>query len=262
MNGDPMHAAIGLGILTSEVNHPLFRDRFITFETTPTWCNLSACTTFERKVKAASKASWGGSTDIDKAFDLIIDVVWQNKLPMSEVPDLIIFSDMQFDMAAGSDSTTQLQRIQKKFAEVGKKISGTPYPAPRIVFWNLRGDTSGYPAKANHPNIQMLSGFSPSLLKLALSGEPIVVSDNKTDKVPEVNPYDTFRKMVDDERYDAIRIILDKSTELALAHYNFTPSEKILTKTSSTDVDQENEVPSKQARPLIVEDDWDMLLDL
>merc|ERR1712178_293032 len=35
MIGTPMQVAIALGILVSEVNHPDFRNRFITFESNP-----------------------------------------------------------------------------------------------------------------------------------------------------------------------------------------------------------------------------------
>ncbi|CAK9249949.1 unnamed protein product [Sphagnum jensenii] len=228
MSGDPMHAAIALGILTSEVNHPLFRDRLITFESTPQWVDLSACATIHAKVAKTAAAPWGGSTNIDAAFELILKVVEKNKLPATEVPDLIIFSDMQFDVACGGRGAdqTQLAKIQQRFAEVGNKISGKPYPSPRIVFWNLRGDTSGFPAQANSPNVQLLSGFSPALLKLALSGEPVVPTAENGNMEAQVDPYETFRKMVDDERYDAVRLVINKSNESCLAHYHFTPAVK------------------------------------
>ncbi len=56
-------------------------------------------------------------------------------------------------------------------------ICGTPYPAPRIIFWNLRGDTLGSPAKSDDSNVQLLSGFSPSLLKHVMEGEEEVVKE-------------------------------------------------------------------------------------
>ena len=35
-----MEVAIALGILVSEVTHPDFRNRLLTFETKPSWVNL------------------------------------------------------------------------------------------------------------------------------------------------------------------------------------------------------------------------------
>ncbi len=45
ISGTPMEVAIALGILTSEVTHPVFRDRFLTFSEDPQWHDLSKETT-------------------------------------------------------------------------------------------------------------------------------------------------------------------------------------------------------------------------
>jgi len=225
MSGIPMEVAIALGILISEVNHPLFRDQFITFESTPQWVDLSSCRTIADKVRTTQAAPWGGTTNIEKAFDLIADKIERNRLPESEIPDLIVFSDMQFDVAIGDGSTRggdrsgQLQRIQKRFAELGKRISGHPYNSPRIIFWNLRGDTEGFPATATSDNVQMLSGFSPSLFKHLVDGSELAEVGPAGEKA-KVNPYVTFRKAMDDERYNHVREVLEKSQEGYLAQYS------------------------------------------
>mmetsp|Transcript_3805 Transcript_3805/g.4179 ORF Transcript_3805/g.4179 Transcript_3805/m.4179 type:complete len:615 (-) Transcript_3805:133-1977(-) len=225
MSGIPMEVAIALGILISEVNHPLFRDQFITFESTPQWVDLSSCRTIADKVRTTQAAPWGGTTNIEKAFDLIADKIERNRLPESEIPDLIVFSDMQFDVAIGDGSTRggdrsgQLQRIQKRFAELGKRISGHPYNSPRIIFWNLRGDTEGFPATATSDNVQMLSGFSPSLFKHLVDGSELAEVGPAGEKA-KVNPYVTFRKAMDDERYGHVREVLEKSQEGYLAQYS------------------------------------------
>jgi hypothetical protein len=75
----------------------------------------------------------------------------------------------------------------------------------------------------------MLSGFSPSLLKLLLNGEPLVIEMLETDGTVtqrEVTPEETLRKALDDERYDRIHVILLKSKEgLFLNYYDFTQNE-------------------------------------
>ena len=229
MSGTPMIVSIALGILVSEVNHPAFRDRVLTFESVPTWCDLSGLTTIGQKVEKLRHAPWGGSTDFNKAFDQILQVVREQKLPMEEVPDLIVFSDMQFDQAAGSaKKMTQLEQIRKKFHDVGIEISGSPYPAPKIIFWNLSGHTVGFPAQADDENVQMLSGFSPSLLKFVLEGgalemEEVVTASGEVVKVAKAapTPYETLRKVLDDARYFPVREVLNASTEGALAQYHF-----------------------------------------
>ena len=204
MRGTPMEVAIALGILVSEVTHPNFRDRMITFETFPKWVNLSSAKTLQEKVMQTRSAPWDNSTDFMKAIELILTVVRNNKMPPEEVPDLIVFSDMQFDQADRGYST-HYQLIEQKFRQLGPE-----YKPPRIIFWNLRGDTSGFPVTANTPNTQMLSGFSPAMLKLVLSGKEIVSDDNTP-----ITPYQTFRLAIDDEVYDPVRLVIQESGEIS-----------------------------------------------
>jgi Mg-chelatase subunit ChlD len=236
MSGIPMLVAIALGILTSEVNHEAFRDGFITFHENPTWVSLKGARSIAEKVEVTSRAPWGESTDLDKAFDLILNTVESQRLGDEDVPDLIIFSDMQFNDSLGREAAwdTQLDRIGRKFRDAGLRVHGKPYRTPRIVFWNLRGDTYGYPAQADSENVQMLSGFSPSLLEVVLSGAPLpavvaaVAADDADDagydsQKPKTTPLDTLRKVLDNAKYDVVRIVLDASTEGLLAAYHFSP---------------------------------------
>jgi hypothetical protein len=218
MNGDPMFAAIALGILISSINNETYRNNFITFETYPSIVNLCDCNTFYDKVIKTKNASWGGSTNIEKAFELIIKIAIDNHLSFEQIPDLIIFSDMQFDTALNGNSDTQLENIKKMFYDAGIKICGEPYDMPRIIFWNLRGNTYGYPAVSTSDNVQMLSGFSPAMLNLVLSGEPLTLEE---DEENEINPLQTFRRMIDDKKYDLVRKILNDSDEGILINYRF-----------------------------------------
>ena len=234
MNGTPMEVAIALGILVSEINHPSFRNHFITFETDPQWVDLTGLNSLQEKVQKTQNSPWGGSTDFLKAITLILDIAESAKLPHTDIPDLIVFSDMQFNEAGGRGDrnkekmATHLEIMREKFEVAGKRICGESYPLPRIIFWNLRGDTFGVPAQANDPNVQLLSGFSPSLLKLILDGEAIEEPepslDGKTNpQKTGPTPLDTYQKAVDDVLYDPVRAILSLSKEGRLAEYTFVP---------------------------------------
>lgn len=222
MSGTPMEVAVALGILVSELAAPAFRDRFLTFSARPTWHNLSGCGNLIDKVNSTRRAPWGGNTNFELALNQILDVVVKNKLAPEDIPDLIVFSDMQFDMANGRGNwDTAHQRLVKKFRDAGMRVCGKPYDPPTIIYWNLRGNTRGHAAQANTPGVRMLSGYSPSLLKLLLSGEDLdkeveVVLDNGTvvKKKQEITPYETFRKAVDDPLYDLVRAVLVKVGEL------------------------------------------------
>merc|ERR1719399_1841785 len=153
-----MEVAIGLGILVSELSAPAFRDRVLTFESSPTW------------VATVQAAPWGFSTDFAAACERILAAAEAAKLSPDEIPDLLVLSDMQFDQASGLNRgntwETHLERLKRRFAEAGVRACGSPWACPRIIFWNLRANTVGFPAAPNAPNTQLLSGFSPALLKL------------------------------------------------------------------------------------------------
>ena len=223
MAGTPMEVSIALGILVSMTSDPAWRDRFITFHERPSWVNLAGYTSLHDKVKATASSPWGGSTNFEAAFEMILQSAISARLTPEQIPDLIVFSDMQFNQA-GKFSETMLDVMKRRFAEAGVKICGTPYPAPKIIFWNLRGDTRGYPATATASNVQLLSGFSPSLLKLLLSGEPMVTTETSADGAvtsKQVTPDETLRKALDDDRYDLVRLTLSQSNEGLLEKYTF-----------------------------------------
>jgi hypothetical protein len=243
MSGIPMDVSIALSILVSELAAPEFANRFITFSESPAWIALDEGMTMSEKVQTTANAPWGMNTDFAKAMDMILTTAVDAKLKPNEIPDLIVFSDMQFDAAATSYRhgrakqakwETQHERLVRKFMEAGMKACGEPWSPPQIIYWNLRGDTNGFPAQADSAGVTMLSGFSPSLLKLLLSGEAleqdivkevinedgdVVVVKEKVKKTP----YDTLRAALDDVEYDKVREVLGRSKEGLLAEYDFEP---------------------------------------
>jgi hypothetical protein len=200
MNGTPKEVAIALGILVSEITHDTFRNRFITFHEKPSWVNLSDCTTLQDKVNKTKNSSWGCSTNFEAVYELILQVAISAKIEQSEMPEsLIIFSDMQFNQADPNNTTFELMKT--RFNDEG-------YTLPKIIFWNLRGDTNGFPVTAYDEEVQIISGFSPSLLKLFLNGDPM----NKNN--PKITPYDTYLKVINDEIYNPVREIINASGEI------------------------------------------------
>jgi hypothetical protein len=234
MTGIPMQAAIGLGLLTAELTSEAFRNRILTFESKPSWVDLSHCSSLAEKVQATKRAPWGGSTDFKAALELILGVCEQHKLKPDEIPDLVVYSDMQFDAASPAPWATQLEQLCARFAAVGTAVCGEAYAVPRIIFWNLRGNTRGYPAAADTPNTQMLSGYSPSLLKLVLTGADLVGDEVEVEEVladgttvvkklvrEGPTPAQTVRAALDDEAFDAVRLALSGLGQGALAAYVF-----------------------------------------
>jgi len=203
--------------LVSEIASPAFANRCLTFSHRPQWVQFDTEMTLVDKVRKLRMSDWGMNTNFETAMERILRTAAKAKLMPHEIPDLIVFSDMQFDEASSSRGSweTHHQRIVRRFKEEGMKVCGKAWPAPHMIYWNLRGDTHGFPAQADTPNVTMLSGFSPSLMKLLLDGDPLV---NEV-KVDKKDPFTTLRKALDDESYDKVRKVLSESREGLLKFY-------------------------------------------
>jgi len=105
----------------------------------------------------------GHEPDFLKVFKLL-NVAQKHKLKKEEmIKKIFVFSDMQFDDAnRGSApwSDTPHETAVKKFEAAG-------YDVPELVYWNIQGVGTGGPGpvQADTPGVEMMSGFSASLMK-------------------------------------------------------------------------------------------------
>lgn len=187
MAGTPMEMAISLGLYLAEKNTGAFRNHFITFETNPHLVEVKG-TDFFSKVKNISDASWGGSTNIEKTFDLILNTALKHNLPQSELPErVVIISDMEFDEIEGWSwnraNKTNFQVIEEKFKQ-------HDYVLPRLVFWNVDARNNNIPMTMKD-NVQLVSGPSPILFEQILK---------------DLSAYDLMLEILNKKIYDCITI--------------------------------------------------------
>jgi hypothetical protein len=254
MYGKPMEVSIAMGIGISEITHPAFRNMVLTFESQPRWHNLNSGDSIVKKVLSLRRAAWGGSTNFEAAYDKIIEVCVKHKLQKKEVPSLIVFSDMQFNEAHhnadGYGAMIPMHNvIHSKFAAAARKLDwddSTPTP---IVYWNLR-DTEGYPVEKDTEGAVLLSGFSPSMLKLVMNGEAledkeveVVEADGtiRKEKV-RVTPSEILRKTLKDSLYDPVREILLTSNEGVLENYKRHDPSEISNSIKTNTIDEDFEL--------------------
>jgi uncharacterized protein with von Willebrand factor type A (vWA) domain len=194
MNGDPLHAAVALGLRIAEKS--LLGRRVLTFSATPTWVNLDGCDNFVSMVKLVQRADWGMNTNFYKALDMILDAIVQNNLKPEDVEDMVltILSDMQIDQADSSYGS-MMTVIEHKYAEAGMRLHKKPFKAPHILFWNLRS-TSGFPAMSLQKNASMMSGCSAALLHL--------FCEEGLDALQSCTPWSMFLNGVNLERYQIL----------------------------------------------------------
>ena len=197
MDGDPLHAAIALGIRVAEKS--MLGKRVLTFSALPTWVNLEGYDSFVKMVNKVNQSDFGLNTNFSKALMLILDAIVANKMDANDVEDMVlaIFSDMQIDEAKNNSDDKMMEFIERQYSEAGMKVCGKPYKPPHILFWNLRS-TSGFPSLSLQRNASMMSGFSPALLNL--------FCDEGLASLQSCSPWSLLTKALSNERYN----VLDK----------------------------------------------------
>lgn len=201
----PLYNAIGLGLRASEKNTGAFKNRIITFETNPRWVTFAEDSTFHEKVIKLKEAPWGGSTNIKKAFEIILEIIVTNNVSPSVVENMVlaIFSDMQFNesdrtMYNVSDNGQMpfYEEVKQMYADAGLKSSYcAPYSVPHILFWNLR-TTKGFPVLTSQENVSMLSGYNSSLLN--------TFCNKGFDELKKFEPIKFVEDILANERYNYV----------------------------------------------------------
>lgn len=152
----PLANAIALAIYFSERISGIFKDKFLTFSATPELCEVIG-NSISEKVRSIKKSNWGYNTNIEATFSLLL-AACKNA---ADMPDrVLIISDMEFDSC--SDGQTAVDNARAKYASAG-------YRLPRLVFWNVSSRTNHFPALSDSTGVQLVSGYSPSILRQILS---------------------------------------------------------------------------------------------
>ena len=163
MAGTPMEVSIAMGMVVAEKSSGAFKDVLITFESRPKLHQIKGETLTER-VRDIRNMPWGGSTNFQAVFDLILTRAITQEVPDSEMPrTLFVFSDMQFDQADENPELTNLEAVRSQYQAAG-------YTIPNMVFWNLRANTIDYPS-VDENGVIMLSGYNTALLQYILEGK-------------------------------------------------------------------------------------------
>lgn len=176
-----MDVAIALGLYVSTKQSGAFKNMWLNFDTTPKLRELEGTKlkTFINDLYVKYNHDWGGSTDIQAAFDRILEVAVRKNVPQEQMPkSLLILSDMEFNQCG---KKTNYEVLRKKYKAAG-------YEVPNVIFWNLKGRPGNSPVTSRVENTAMVSGFNPQVLKAVLSGE-------------QYDPMKAMLDTIDAERY-------------------------------------------------------------
>lgn len=162
--------AVSLAIYFAERNVGPFKDLWVNFSEVPTFQRLAGSNLYE-KFQNMDKNNWGGTTNLQSAFDMILRTATQNRVAQKDMPTVLyIVSDMEFDQACSSNSKTNFQVMREKYEKAGYKL-------PRVVWWNVASRNDQFPIRADDNGTALVSGCSPSILKSLLSAKSFTPMD-------------------------------------------------------------------------------------
>lgn len=182
-NIQPIEVAVSLGLYLSEKNTSDFKDMFLTFSGKPKLEVLKG--SLSQRIAQLEKSHWEMNTNLHAAFDEILKVAVKGNVPQTDMPEmLLILSDMQFDQCTHYDDSA-MEMIKRKYESAG-------YTVPKIVFWNLNGNTKNTPVRFDDKGVCLVSGFSPAIMKAVLSVK----------ELEDFTPFNVMVKTLMNERYD------------------------------------------------------------
>lgn len=177
----PLDVACAMGLLISSCSTGKFKNHVISFNTVPNFHVLMDGSIYDR-YKQLKSIDWGGSTNIQATFKMILERGKAYGLKQEDMPKRIwIISDMQFNQVNGYGYTTNFKEIEQMYSNSG-------YIRPQIVFWNVNGGTSDFPVSVDDDGTALISGFSTSVMKAILDGDD------------SFSPYGIMRKTLDSDR--------------------------------------------------------------
>ena len=193
----PINVAISLGLYCAEKAKGPFANHFITFTSNPSFVEVQGVD-FVDKVNRMQRADWGGSTNVEAAFDLMLRTAVNNHCSQDEIPEnLIIISDMEFNGAVTSGPVSSSRwsygnRITPNdtlFEAMEKKWAAHGYRMPRLTFWNVQARQDNIPMRAEG-NVNFVSGMSPVIYEQLMKG---------------LTAWDLMMDKLDSERYAPIQ---------------------------------------------------------
>lgn len=200
-----LEVANSLAIYFAERSSGQFKDQYITFSERPQLVDLSNGKNLLEKLRIAKNHNEVANTNVEAVFDLILATAINKHTEQSELPaNILIISDMEFDSCATTNeecSNISYRRYSSRIAPtatlfdvMAKRYADAGYQLPRLVFWNVDSRTGTIPVNENELGVALVSGFSPHIAKMVMSGK--------------LDPYDCLLEAVNAERYQPVDNVL------------------------------------------------------
>jgi hypothetical protein len=157
----------------------------------------------------------GLNTNVDATFRLVLDMMEQSGTTKSSMA-LLYLTDGQFDSGlvhfdgvetSYRSNNTDVKHIFENvfLGRMEKAFNDKGFNLPRTIFWNLYGKGSGYTAPAEIKGVQMVSGFSQTIMKQIFTGEYKFVKNEVTgDTRVNIDPWTSFSKAITSPTFETV----------------------------------------------------------
>lgn len=184
----PINVAISLGLYCAEKARGPFANHFMTFSSNPAFIEVEGID-FCDKVHRMTRADWGGSTNIEASFDLMLKTAIENHCSQDELPkNLIVISDMEFNSCFTSNNY-RLSEKETLFETMKNKWAAFGYQMPKLTFWNVAARHDNIPMK-DDGNVRYISGMSPVIFEQIMK---------------DLTAWELMIDKLDSERYSVIK---------------------------------------------------------
>lgn len=184
--GRPIETSIGLATYFAQHNKGDYHNLYMTFTDRPHFISLDGCNTLASAVKKVQRTDVGYSTNLDKAFDMILQHALQHNVSPADMPKaLIVVSDMEIDPYFHGKGLDFVKYQKAKFAQYG-------YELPKLVMWNVEARNDTFLSQSD--DVLLVSGQSASMFK-QLCGD-----------LNGVTAWDLMLKTLNDPMYDCIKV--------------------------------------------------------
>jgi hypothetical protein len=230
-NVRPIDVCIGLAYCISKLTADAKKNRIpfgITFHEVPSVFTLPQSMDFVSACFNIKGQAWGGSTNFEAAFKLILDRAVKENWSQSDMPEvLMVISDMQFNTASSRhrQSETMFETVKREFEARG-------YQLPLLVFWNVNGSYAGQNVTSDTKGVVSISGYDPALMKTIAECGSLVTKDAKG-KITVIDPIEVMINSLTRPKYQQL-------LETVEAHYQtntIIQRQPMTTETESDDSD-------------------------
>ena len=195
MHGTPINVAISLGLYCAERAGGPFANHYISFASRPQLIKCEGAD-FVDKVERIYRTNLVDNTNIEAAFDMLLDTAKRTHCSQDDMPqNILVISDMEFDSATSSgwslvhnSSSWTKDNAETLMEGIARKWAAAGYKMPHLIYWNVQARQNNIPMLGNG-RISYVSGFSPSIFQTIMTGK---------------TGYDLMMEVLNKERYAVI----------------------------------------------------------